>query len=549
MPASIQRALRILSSGSEDDILAYAASIPLPEDEEDVAAVVAQTESDSTHIKEDQHIDKDHNDVSAADTEESSELEPKHDEKASVGLIAGATALVTGAVALATASFRGSKHDSVPRHSLDVQTKEVFEPEDVEGPDSNRASKDQMPTVVTAAEEDISQPSQRVSKDISDSKRSSNDSKLADIEENPKGSKPTSNLAQKEMPNVYKPRSSPINRESADSTGTSSEKVPNNQVVPRSESKKSSVSSVSVYAPKRLTADSQQAKQILEQAAARPVDSPIKSASSFNAPSQTDDYSPVSPLEDTATSTQQQRMSPGREGPPKPLPMSAPNPYAMLYDDVEPGAIGVAKTSNVPIHSTTPSMSTEQRPWTPNRGVPSVMKSGSTAEKSNLEKQATAFGDRRSAPSPLRPIMSESETNGTREVPRTVVSQPDDYDLDRPINPERFHNWNRAKESPTLPRFFTQQSSTPTETEQRRGSLPHSVSSRHSPKGSQGSTGTKDKREDEVAKERKFEALLGNKEPVKYTLTPEEIRDSRVSQICLVFDFIGPTTSFEKEGK
>jgi hypothetical protein len=521
LPASIRRALRILSSGSEEDILAYAASIPLPEDEEEAAAraqAKAQTEMEKAT-------------ATSVDGEKSTEVSPKSQPKQSERLsgrqIAGATAVAAGAAAM-----RVSKHDSLPRQSLEVQTKEVFDPED-DGPDSNRASKDQIPSALSADD---------------DSKRSSKDSRLANIEEKPKGLKLPAAVLSKEMPNVYKPRSSAINRESTDNTGTNSEKVQANQAVPRSDSKKPSISPVSVYAPKRLAAENQQPKQLLEQSTSRPVDSPIKSASSFNAPSQAEEQSPISPLEDPSTHVQQRRTSPGREGPPKPLPMTAANPYAMLYDDdVEPEAIGVAKTSNVPIHSTTPSVSAEQRPWTPNRGVPSVMKNGPTPDRASLDKQTAAvFSDRRSAPSPLRPIVNETEANGTREVPRTVVSHPDGYDLDRPINPERFQNWNRAKESPTIPRFFTQQqqqqqqqqASTPTEAEPRRGSLAHSIGSRHSPKGSLGST--KDRREEEVAKERKFEALLGNKEPVKYTLTPEEIRDSRVSTTLLVFELFLP---------
>ena len=224
-----------------------------------------------------------------------------------------------------------------------------------------------------------------------------------------------------------------------------------------------------------------------------------------------------------------------RNGPPRPLPATAANPYAMLYDDdVEPELIGVARTSNVPIHSTTPSISAEQRPWTPNRGVPSVMRNGAATPDKIQER--TSLGDRtKAAPSPLRSIGRENVSDATavREVPRSMSQ-----DTERPVNPERYTKYVTVKESPTIPRFYTSGSGplhTPTEARPPSGTQSsHSGrDTRHSPKGSQGSTGTRD-RGNKTEEEARFDALLATKEPVKYTLTPEEIRDPAVSPVLII---------------
>jgi hypothetical protein len=239
-----------------------------------------------------------------------------------------------------------------------------------------------------------------------------------------------------------------------------------------------------------------------------------------------------------------------RDGPPLPLTATATgnrpvNPYAMLYDDIEPGAIGVAKTSNIPIHSTTPtsSTSTDARPWTPSRGPGSRNVSPELGRNTPV---ATTNGERtRNVPSPLRigkqerPERSESKTEQSQVTPerlsssspqviKQVVSKSSsEYDLDRPINPERFQTWNRPKESPTIPRFFNQPLSTPTESQRPVSGAP----SLHSPKESQGSQKSQRvRRVSEELKEQQFDALLDRKETVKYTLTPEEIRD--VSLCC-----------------
>jgi hypothetical protein len=221
-----------------------------------------------------------------------------------------------------------------------------------------------------------------------------------------------------------------------------------------------------------------------------------------------------------------------RNGPPRPLPASAANPYAMLYDDdVEPELIGVARTSNVPIHSTTPSISAEQRPWTPNRGVPSVMRTGAGTPDRIPER--SSLGDRsKVVPSPLRSIGRDNVSDATavREVPRSMSQ-----DTERPVNPERYTKYVTVKESPTIPRFYTSGSGplqTPTEARPPSGTQSsHSgKDTRHSPKGSLGSTGTRDRGKTE--EEARFDALLATKEPVKYTLTPEEIRDPAVSLSC-----------------
>jgi hypothetical protein len=227
-----------------------------------------------------------------------------------------------------------------------------------------------------------------------------------------------------------------------------------------------------------------------------------------------------------------------RNGPPRPLPATAANPYAMLYDDdVEPELIGVARTSNVPIHSTTPSISAEQRPWTPNRGVPSVMRNGAATPDKIQER--TSLGDRtKAAPSPLRSIGRENVSDATavREVPRSLSQ-----DTERPVNPERYTKYVTVKESPTIPRFYTSGSGplhTPTEARPPSGTQSsHSGrDTRHSPKGSQGSTGTRD-RANKTEEEARFDALLATKEPVKYTLTPEEIRDPAVSPVLLMIHY------------
>jgi hypothetical protein len=219
-----------------------------------------------------------------------------------------------------------------------------------------------------------------------------------------------------------------------------------------------------------------------------------------------------------------------RSGPPRPLPATAANPYAMLYDDdVEPELIGVARTSNVPIHSTTPSISAEQRPWTPNRGVPSVMRNGAATPERSIQERNSLNDRVKPAPSPLRSIGRESVSDATavREVPRSMSQ-----DSERPVNPERYTKYVTVKESPTIPGFYANGSQPlHTPTEARPPSVSQSVHSgrdtRHSPKGSQGSTGTRNRGKTE--EEARFDALLATKEPVKYTLTPEEIRDPAVS--------------------
>jgi hypothetical protein len=217
-------------------------------------------------------------------------------------------------------------------------------------------------------------------------------------------------------------------------------------------------------------------------------------------------------------------------GPPRPLPATAANPYAMLYDDdVEPELIGVARTSNVPIHSTTPSISAEQRPWTPNRGVPSVMRNGAATPERSVPDRSSLNDRAKAAPTPLRSIGREniSDATAVREVPRSTSQ-----DTERPVNPERYTKYVTVKESPTIPRFYTSGSGplqTPTEARPPSGnqSVHSGRDTRHSPKGSQGSTGTRDRGKTE--EEARFDALLATKEPVKYTLTPEEIRDPAVS--------------------
>jgi hypothetical protein len=603
MPASIRKLIERLAGASDDELLEYAASIPLPQDDQEPAASVPsevdQTEAVLTSEKnEDDAADSD-NYVSAPETviatpdhraqaeyiespeddekdAESAQLaesgtESAKNERLSTGAIATG---IVGAAGAAVLTAAASRHSANP--SLEVQTKEVFEPEDADL-ESNRGSRGQIPPIVTTEEGSKSSSRQSLIESPV-TNRSSKDSKLSYVKEPSDSLTPTAKPAS-EAPRVYRPASSKV-KDLINKVNGSPDLSKPAHIPPRNESRRFPVVPSSGYTPRRTTPEPQQPGgytprrttpepqsagaltprrttpepqrnslepqqpvQSLEQPAVKAVDSPIKSASSSAAPSKPEDQSPISPLDEghpiVQQTQEQQRLA--RDGPPKPPTVTAANPYAMLYDDVEPEAIGVAKTSNIPIHSTTPSTSAEQRPWTPNRGLPAVKKNISSPESTNpnLDKPTSSFSERnRPVPSPLRSVAADSDANGSRDVPKTVVSHADEYDLDRPINPERFRDWNRPKESPTIPRFFTQQTSTPTESEHRRGSVSQGSNRdpKHSPKGSQGSTGTKDKREEEVAKERKFEALLVNKEPIKYTLTPEEIRDSGVSRY--VFSFL-----------
>jgi hypothetical protein len=292
------------------------------------------------------------------------------------------------------------------------------------------------------------------------------------------------------------------------------------------------ISSMAQHSP----VDVAQAAQTVADSMSNPVspvesfdDVPERKESAMVAPADTP------PAKEVTTST----PLTAKEGPPKPLASNGNqnvNPYAMLYEDIEPEAIGVAKTSNVPIHSSAPSVTTESRPWTPNRGATR----SSSSPQSNANVATNGEPRTRNIPSPLRVGNQEQQSiaqtsQQTVEAPKSTLAS-DDYDLDKPIDPGRFQSWTRPKESPTIPKFYNQPVGTPTEA-QRSGSISQ-TGGEHSPKGSQSSHKSQNKRASEELKEREFDALLDRKETVKYTLTPEEIRDVGVSHFLY---FLCPT--------
>jgi hypothetical protein len=258
--------------------------------------------------------------------------------------------------------------------------------------------------------------------------------------------------------------------------------------------------------------------------------------------------SPVSPTDEL----EQQMPPPNVRTVMKPLPMA---PTAIPVPEYDPynedsDAIGVARTSNVPIHSPSPQPPADQRPWTPNRGA--VTRSAERSPERNATTLSGSDSTRgKVGPSPLRSVSSDLSAAQTLTdqppITRTVVSIIKKNDLDVPVSEKGL------LESPIIPKFEKQplQQVQPV---QPASQLPHSFEgvrptsatltqssqsgdratpTRHSPRGSQGSTGTAaksslDKRSEE-AKQREFDALLAGKETVKYTLTPEEIRDVGVS--------------------
>jgi hypothetical protein len=598
VPLHVQKTLEKVAKYNEE-LLAHATNVPLPLRENDVTSIGSKTpdlndsEGFVTPV-----------DSPAVDRKEFDEKRVSS-QSSKTSLIAGATALVAGAAAIATATLRGGSKNGEYRRSLDVQTKEVFDPEDTE-PESKRTSKEeaapvgpkekfvqgpiikepasqviakelvsvepkqklvQEPTIKEPAskvivEEPIStvkpkevesksiaqdevKPQDRLIKEkklagekrVAEARRMFENRRLADEKDATETSKMARELSSKATSGVYKPKSVANSQFISSDKPTTQSSLIAPSFPPRNDSRNLvDTSSVrgGLFNSKRVPERESSKPALNIPAVSAPIDSPIKSASS-TATREAEEESPISPVEEeTLLAAQpQKRASPTNIGPPKPSTTAA-NPYAMLYDDdVEPELIGVAKTSNVPIHAATPTMPSEQRPWTPNRGASSVTISSSitdkpTAGKPNaeiptMEKLSPSSNDKQTAFSPsLRSIGQEADTSPI--VTKTLVVNDGN-----PLNAERFQNYNRAKESPTLPRFFAQ-ATTPTESEHRRGSLAQSISSnKHSPKGSQGSTGNQNKREEEAAREKKFEALLGNDGPVKYTLTPEEIRDSTVS--------------------
>jgi hypothetical protein len=569
VPLHVRKTLEKVAKYNEE-LLSHATNVPLPLREGDVLSIGSKT--------------PDLNDSEGFSTPAQTPVDNRKeiDEKrvstqsSRSSLIAGATALVAGAAAaaaIATATLRGGAKNEPSRGSLDVQTKEVFDPDDE--PDSKRASKEPIAVAEPKAEiakkplvEEQVRPQDRLIKEkkmagekrVAEARRMFESKRLADEKDATETSKMARELSSKATAGVYKPKSvGNFQYSAADKPVSQSSLFP-----PRNDSRNvldTSAVRGGVYNPRR-TPDREQSKSSLEiPAVSTPIDSPIKSASSVAEKEEEEEESPISPVEEEAPPAPQpqKRASPTNIGPPKPSTTAA-NPYAMLYadDDMEQELIGVAKTSNVPIHAVTPSMTTEQRPWTPNRGASSVTISSSINEKPTSEKPSPTLADlQKPLPMPLRSIGQEADNSPivTKTLEKPAITQSDlqkplpsplrsiGQEADNspivtktlvvndgnPLNAERFQNWTRAKESPTLPRFFAQ-ATTPTESEHRRGSLAQSISSnKHSPKGSQGSTGNINKREEEAAREKKFEALLGNDGPVKYTLTPEEIRDSKVS--------------------
>ncbi|KAF2674188.1 hypothetical protein BT63DRAFT_4288 [Microthyrium microscopicum] len=514
-----------------------------------------------------------------ADSEKQVESEPMDEhtveQKSKKGLVAGAvgaTTLAAAAVGAAVAGTIGSsnkeEHKEVAqpgsRSSLSVQTREVF---DMDEPDTARQSLDVSQHQLGASRESSADTVVRVDKSAEQSIFKKPDSPVkkqvafADEPKEKESSPLLSAYAQKKSPTIEQrgfafqaepSRVAPLQTSTAkDSSKDAPSALPVDSKVASSNHIASQIAATGIAAAAGAAAI---AAVSTTSGFAKTNTSPPISTGKPSPPPDTPTpvkagtESPVSPLEGTMALHQQKlqeppRSVPARDGPPKPLTTSngnyPVNPYAMLYDDIEPDAIGVAKTSNVPIHSSSPSISTESRPWTPNRGATTTTVSNSiNANTANNSEQAQRT---RNIPSPLRvgnqdqllahgnsqfPSTS-TPTQKSRDAPKTTAQDSDDYDLDKPINPGTFQSWKTPKESPTLPKFYNQNQTAVAGSEASKPVTTNSsaAQSQHSPKGSQGSQKSQKNYQSEEIKQREFDALLDRKETVKYTLTPEEIRD------------------------
>jgi hypothetical protein len=231
--------------------------------------------------------------------------------------------------------------------------------------------------------------------------------------------------------------------------------------------------------------------------------------------------------------------------------------------------IGLAKTSNVPIHSHSPSpppdqqrsyylpssnqSSPKQSPFQGRMENPPPRESSRNAHQTSSRDRSlvgtddyilarnTSASSRNPALSPLKQVTKASETpqqNG--EIPHAVPfyhSPANDYALKQEQTNKRASKENTPKVSPLQTNFAEPQFPAGAV---RPSSSGHSISGRsatstptgHSAKGSAASSVVPrnlDPTPPDENKLRDFDSLLKNEQTVKYTLTPEDLREGDVS--------------------
>ncbi|KAF2435802.1 hypothetical protein EJ08DRAFT_289845 [Tothia fuscella] len=253
-----------------------------------------------------------------------------------------------------------------------------------------------------------------------------------------------------------------------------------------------------------------------------------------------------------------------------PAPLSPSNSERKMMQDLharheDDDAIGVARTSNVPIHSHSPSPSPEQRSYYLPAGSSNNKKIGyqgihestlplpaSRERNVNFSKDRSLVGaddyilgrsssgsKHNTGPSPLRAVTKADEAqrhndntvNG--DTPHAVPFYHHSVDHSEVKQEQTTKRASKDTTSHVLPPV---QTDLPEPTHRPTSSI-HSTGARstsstppgHSAKGSASSSvipRTLEKRSSDESKRRDFDSLLKNEETVKYTLTPEDLRES-----------------------
>jgi len=234
-------------------------------------------------------------------------------------------------------------------------------------------------------------------------------------------------------------------------------------------------------------------------------------------------------------------------------------------------AIGVAKTSNVPIHSHSSSPTPDQSrayhlpsnqgsstlvgfqgrnesppPQQTNRNAKSNRDRSLVGADEHILPRENSGSKHNTGPSPLRAVIKANKPpyqNGLNEnleeaqdIPHAVpfYHRPvDDEALKQEQASNRAFKDNNSKlPSPIETNLVDGMARPPSASHSTGGRSTTSSSTGHSAKGSSSSSvmpRNLDKRPSDESKRRDFDSLLKNEETVKYTLTPEDLRESDVS--------------------